>query len=564
MATVGTLLINLKANTSQFGRGMHKANKQLSLMRRNAARAAGALKAFGVGLGAYAVISGIRSMVRETAEFSKQMAMVSTMLDKQTMRFMPQYRRAIEKMSVQFAQSTDTLTKGLYDILSAGTKASDALYVLAEASRAAVAGMTDTGTATRVITALLNTYADSGGNARKVSDRLFAAVQKGVFTFGDLAANIGKVAPMARAAGMSMEQMLGTVAALTKQGLSAEEATTRLNAILVKFPKAGRNIVELARQFRGMDLAQIMKLVPERRAAAGLAALASDVEGLADAIAAIERAAGSTEEAFEKMAQSMAYQFKQAESAWTRFKRGAGMFFISLVRAPIKGIQKLAGGRDARAGLRLLTGLPPLPPSPGPTAEEMRKAPRIRFPEPPISEAAKRTMLELKALAEMRQGQAEFMREAKARLGMVHLQNLLKLFTEGPSAVAKAVGNAVRQMRQMGLEKLRQQGEAFWDSMQTGAERYESELDFINKLFGLGAINLHRYVEMTNRLTKAFVVGKPSTPRRAAPQEAGMISSRYMEIRGLAGAQPQVREQQKTNEILTRIEHKLEPTAIAG
>ena len=56
--------------------------------------------------------------------------------------------------------------------------------------------------------------------------------KRGKLTFAELAANIGKVAPMARAAGMSMEDMMAAIATMTRQGLGTDEASTRLVNIL--------------------------------------------------------------------------------------------------------------------------------------------------------------------------------------------------------------------------------------------------------------------------------------------------------------------------------------------
>ena len=89
-------------------------------------------------------------------------------------------------MAVEFGESTEALTNGLYDILSASIPAEKALDVLTVAVKAAKAGMTDTATAADAITTVLNSYGLSAGRAQDVSDLLFTVVKRGKLTFADL------------------------------------------------------------------------------------------------------------------------------------------------------------------------------------------------------------------------------------------------------------------------------------------------------------------------------------------------------------------------------------------
>lgn len=276
------------------------------------------------GLGLFALVRATKSAITVAAEFGKQMATVGTMLTTQTEHVLPEFSREIRRMTVEFGQGSKTLTKGAFDILSASISAAEAMDVLRVSARAAVGGVTETGIAVDGITTLLNAYGLEADQAEQVSDRMFATVKRGKITFTELAANIGKVAPMARAAGMGMEDMLAGIATLTRQGLSAEESTTRLVAIIKQLPKAAGDLEQLVSGFRGMNLSEIMEILPESRAASGMAALAADIEGLTRDMDLMRNAAGSTAEAFDRMAAEPAFQLEQTRRLMEDLSRSMG------------------------------------------------------------------------------------------------------------------------------------------------------------------------------------------------------------------------------------------------
>ena len=138
---LGNLLVHLRADSSQFNRIIGGA---MRTMKRYAK---------------YAAVAGTAQLtlsVRAYAKFEEQMANVSTMLDEHTMKYMPAYGEAIKQMAMEFGEGTDTLSKGLYDILSASVAPAKAMKVLAVSAKAAKAGMTSTAVAADAITTILN------------------------------------------------------------------------------------------------------------------------------------------------------------------------------------------------------------------------------------------------------------------------------------------------------------------------------------------------------------------------------------------------------------------------
>ena len=155
----------------------------------------------------------------------------------------------------------------------------------------------------------------SAGQAGHVADVMFQTVKRGKLTFPDLAANIGKVAPMARAAGMSMEDMMAAIASMTRQGLSAEESTTRLVNILKQAPRQAGDLAALIAKYAGKSLSDIQIDFPEVRAAGGIAALAADIGGFRKDLVLMQNAAGQADEAFARMTGGLSVELNKVRMA---------------------------------------------------------------------------------------------------------------------------------------------------------------------------------------------------------------------------------------------------------
>lgn len=332
-----------RAGINSFNRNLSISSARVRSLSRNI------LALTGVGGGIYMLGNALRSGVQESAAFSKQMANVSTMLSGQAMSLMPRYAQEIRKMSKEFGEGTETLSKGLYDILSASIAPAKALDVLTVSTRAAKAGLTDTGIAADAITTILNSYGLSADHAADVSDKLFAIVVRGKTTFGELAPNIGKVAALAATAGESFSDLGAVIATMTRAGVQTEIAMTSLRAIILSFLKPQTDSVEMARKFgvelssntlRTIGLTGVIKklkkataeelavIVPTSRAITGFAAAIQKAEGLASDYDFMLNSLGQTETAYQKIAATSAVKLEQLNQEWIDLKRSMGDIII--------------------------------------------------------------------------------------------------------------------------------------------------------------------------------------------------------------------------------------------
>ena len=323
---LGNLVGHLKLDDKHWNRVLKSSSQALTRTMRNMASATARWgKRFAVVYGA--------ASVKALASFQDQMAFVNTMLDEQTQKYLPQYEKAIKDMSIVFGESTKTMSRGLYDILSASIPADKAIGTLTASVQAARAGMTSTALAADVITTMLNAYNLEASKAGDVSDLLFAIVKRGKTTFSELGGSIGMVASNAAVAGVSMEELGTAIAIMTRAGLKTDIAMTALRQLIATFTgKPGEEAQRAARQLgltltattlRAEGLVGILKalknaneeqlsaIIPNIRAYTGFATMLQKVTDIGTDMEMMLNRAGMTQEAYQKTTASLGHDLRQ-------------------------------------------------------------------------------------------------------------------------------------------------------------------------------------------------------------------------------------------------------------
>lgn len=212
-----------------------------------------------------------------SARLDQNLREVNTILP-ETEAGIDQIRESVIALSTEVPDTPEQLTEGVYQAVSAGAEdASEALDIVEASSRAAVAGLTDTGTAVDAVTTVLNSYGLEAEEATRVTDVLFTTVEEGKVRFPELASQIGDVANTAALANVSIEEVGAALATLTARGLDAARSTTALNRMLLAVINPTDQMRDAADEL-GVEL--------------GAAALEAD--GLAGFIREVEKAVGAS------------------------------------------------------------------------------------------------------------------------------------------------------------------------------------------------------------------------------------------------------------------------------
>ena len=121
------------------------------------------------------------------------------------------------------------LTAAAYDVASAGfNDAASASKILKAASQGATGGFSDINTVADATTSVLNAYGKTSADAAKLVDGFIQTQNDGKIVIGEYAANIAKVAPVAAALGVPLEEVNAAVAQITAGGQGAEVTFTAL------------------------------------------------------------------------------------------------------------------------------------------------------------------------------------------------------------------------------------------------------------------------------------------------------------------------------------------------
>jgi len=283
---------NLKRSFGEANTGLEQLASKLVRMRTLA------ISTFG----AYTLVRGIGGVVHAAMDFEKQMAEVHTMLRLGNERYLPEYTKAVQDLSIEFGQATGGITKALYDWLSGLVPPADALKVLRVSLMAAAAGMTDAQTAAEGIIRVIKAYNLEFTEAAHVSDLLWGVVNQGVIRFPELSEEIGKVASTARAAGISLEELMALISTVV-QVVEPAKAITALRAAILTVSKPGiaKGIFEVIKALQGAGLTQIQYTGFTRRSSVAMTTFTGNTKSLNDQLNFMQNVMGLTEEAANKM-----------------------------------------------------------------------------------------------------------------------------------------------------------------------------------------------------------------------------------------------------------------------
>lgn len=257
---------------------------------------------------------------------------------------MHQMRDAVLSLGPATGQGPDELAKGLYAITSVGTRGAEALDILKVSALGASMGMGETEEISRALVAAMKAYGPSGLTAAHAMDALHMAITEGGAEASGFADTLGRVISTAKLAGVSFEELVGSVATFTRLGVKADEAVTALRgtlSVLLKPSQGARQellmlgtsieqlrdkvrkdgladaLIDLVKLTKGNDDA-IAHIVPNVRALAGVLANAdSQADAYRQIVMLATNATGNFDQAVSKMTETNDFKMK---SFWSQIQ----------------------------------------------------------------------------------------------------------------------------------------------------------------------------------------------------------------------------------------------------
>lgn len=199
-----------------------------------------------LSIGFTAPLVALGTMAISTANsFEDAMAKVSTIADTNS-KSMSVLKEEILSLSNSTGVAFTELAEAQYQAISAGVETASSVQFVETAVKASKGGFTDTTTAINGLTTVLNAYGMKAEEVTAISDQMMLAQNFGKTSFGEMAQSLGNVIPTAAQLGVTTQELFGSIATLTKQGIGTSEAITGLKAAMSNIIKPSTTATKLA------------------------------------------------------------------------------------------------------------------------------------------------------------------------------------------------------------------------------------------------------------------------------------------------------------------------------
>lgn len=228
------LIVRIGANADGYANELKKVKSQTENLEKNLAKVA-KVSGAAFAVGTVAIVAATKA----ASDFESKFSNVVTLLDKSSFstksleKGIGDLKQGIIEIGQESGESFDSLNGALFDLISSGVPAEEAIDTLRVSTQLAAAGATDTAVAVTALTATLTSFGDKAGTAQEISEKFFTAQKFGVTTVGELASEFSKVAGVANTLGISFDETLASLSALTADGAKPTNvAATQLKATL--------------------------------------------------------------------------------------------------------------------------------------------------------------------------------------------------------------------------------------------------------------------------------------------------------------------------------------------
>lgn len=246
-------LESISAKAQEVGEKLENAGEKISGVGEKMLPVTAAVGAVGVATGKMAL------------DFEDAIAKVSTIADATEVPI-DSLRGAILDLSNETGIAASDIADNVYNAISAGQSTGDAVAFVANATKLARAGFTDSASALDILTTVMNAYGLEASEVDKVSNNLITTQNLGKTTVAELASSMGKVIPTAKSVGLNFDELSAAYAVMTSNGIATAETTTYLNSMLNELGKEGTTAADAFREGTkqikegGLSMAEAMEM----------------------------------------------------------------------------------------------------------------------------------------------------------------------------------------------------------------------------------------------------------------------------------------------------------------
>jgi len=279
------------------------------------------------------------------------------------------FKKVILKLGPETAKSPKELADAMFFITSAGLRGKKAVEALTISAKASAAGLGETKVVADAMTSAINAYGAGNLTAAQAGDILVATVREGKAEASAIAPVLGNILPIASELGVGFEEVGGSIAQMTRIGMSAANAGTALQSVMSgllrptqasadKLKSVGLSAAGLREQLAKKGVISVLQTLndkfdgnveamgqvfPNVRALKGALALAGKAgKSTAGVFDGVKNSTGALNTAFEVAGEDASFKFKQGLVNLQVAGIKAGNILLPMAVSIAAGISKVA------------------------------------------------------------------------------------------------------------------------------------------------------------------------------------------------------------------------------
>jgi len=325
-SVLAKMAVQIAANTAGFNAAMQDAAKSVRGVGTTIDGIADKVKNFALGYVGFQQALNIGSQViKSLSDFEAEMSKVRAVTN-ETKGGIDVLRRSAIDLGASFGASSKDVASLQLEFARLGFSTGEILKSSKAAILLAKATGEDLAMSAQIAGSTLRSFNLDASEMNRVTDVMAAAFNKSALGLSDFGEAIKYVAPVAAAAGLSLEQVSAMLGVLADNGIKGSMAGTSLRKIISDLgegsaPKLTKALGEMAA--KGLDGAAAMDEVG-RTAYASLLILAKNTEGIDKATVAYKNANGELEKMAKIMQDNLAGDWDKLSGSMDKAIQGDG------------------------------------------------------------------------------------------------------------------------------------------------------------------------------------------------------------------------------------------------
>ena len=255
MATVASLSLLLRADARPLQRDINRAQRTINRRFRQFNRQVDQQARRAVRGAAFAVAGIVAAATREFVQLERAQQRITALVGV-SQEQLEAWGDDLQRIGSSIGRGPAELADALYDITSAGIQGEQAIQTLEAATKASAAGLGEVRQIADLATSAMNAYGAANVSSVDAVNSLIEAVRLGKLAPETLANAMGRVLPIASAMGVSLGEVSGAIAAMSRTGTTAEEAVTQLRSVMAQLLKPSVEAQQTYAQL-GTDIAAV-------------------------------------------------------------------------------------------------------------------------------------------------------------------------------------------------------------------------------------------------------------------------------------------------------------------